>query len=588
MQDHEDGAARSPWPRRVLLAVLGVVVVLVLTVGWLALRVYQAGTALANAQSALPKAGLQLTASDVTALTSALPSVQHDLSRARSAAGDPVWRAAEHLPWAGTQLRAVRVVTESLDDVMASTGPVLDQAQALLAARDTLLSDGHVNLAPFAEVEPQLTRAAQVAAAADARVQAIDTRPLVHRLAGPVGSVQHLLPKVASVLDTGSQLAALLPPMLGADGPRTYLVAALNSAELRSAGGIVGAVVAVQVDHGVLKLVEHRSTEDLPRLAKPVLPLTASELAVDTDRLGRWIQDSVLTPDFPRSAQLIAAHWQRDVGGPVDGVIATDPVAVSYLLGAVGAVTLPTGTLDQASAVAALLRDPYVHGVLGKAADAYFANAATAIFGAVVSGRGDPSRLVDAVGKAVSDGRVRIWSAHPEEQARLIRYTVGGAFLSGAFPDVTGVFLDDGTAGKLDYYLHTKVTVEKLVCTGPTPTADVRLDLRYDPPADVASWPADVGGRVTGAAPGTLLTDVTVYGARGAQVPSLRLGDDAVVSGLGAEDGGRQVQVVSSTLAPGQSVTYRVQVPVRDGRVQVWATPTVTSPSFVTATCLGS
>lgn len=585
MQDDQPTAARSPWPRRLLLTGVGVAVVLVLAAGWLALRVYQAGTALAEAQRALPSGAASLSATDVSAVSTALPHVRSDLARARSAASDPVWRVAEHLPWAGAQLSAVRVVTVALDDVVSSAGPVLDRAQGVLAARDTLLSNGRVNLAPFTDVEPELTRAAQVSTAAAARVQAIDTRRLVHRLAGPVGTVQQLLPKLASALDTGSQLAALVPPMLGADGPRTYLVVALNSAELRSAGGIVGAVAAVQVDHGVVRLVDHRSTADFTELAQPVLPLTDAELAIDTDRLGRWVQDSVLTPDFPRSAQLIAAHWAKDVGGTVDGVIATDPIAVSYLLGAVGGVQTSSGTLDQQSAVPSLLRDPYVGGLAAKAADQYFAQAATAIFGAVVSGKGDPGRLVDAMAKAASDGRVRVWSAHPEEEQRLSVRTLGGAFLSGPYADATGVFLDDGTGGKLDYYLRTAVTVENLRCTGPTPTADVRLDLTYSPPADVASWPRETAGRATGFAPGSLVTDLTVYAAQGAALPSLRLGDDAVVSGLAAQQAGRQVQVVSSVLAPGQSATYRVQVPVRHGAVQVWATPTVASGGLVTATC---
>ncbi len=579
---------RSPWPRRVLLALLGLVAVLVLAGGWLALRVYQAGTALADAQRALPGATSQLSASEVAAVSTALPKVQHDLARARTAVTDPVWRTAEHLPWAGSQLKAVRVVTVSLDDVLVSAVPVLDRAEGVLNARDTLLSNGRVNLTPFVDVEPELTRAAQVSATATAQVQAIDTRHLVHRLAGPVGTVQKLLQKVTSLLDNGSQLAALLPPMLGADGPRTYLVVALNSAELRSAGGIVGAVAEIQVDHGVVRLVDHKSNADFTTPAQPVLPLTDAELAIDTSRLGRFLQDAVLTPDFPRSAALIAAHWTAAFGGQVDGVVATDPVAVSYLLGAVGGVQTSAGLLDQRSAVAALLRDPYVNQMGAAAADKYFGEAATAIFGAVVSGHGDPARLVDAMAKAASDGRVRVWSAHPEEEQRLATRTLGAAFLSGPYADVTGVFLNDGTAGKLDYYLTTKVTVEDLQCTGPTPTADVRLDLTYSPPADVASWPRETAGRATGFAPGTLVTDLSVYAAQGAPLQSLRLGADSVVSGLGAEQSGRQVQVVTSVLAPGQSATYRVQVPVRNGKVQVWATPTVSSSSFVTASCPGS
>lgn len=579
--------ARSPWPRRVLLTLLGVVVVLVLAGGWVTFRVYQAGTALSDAQSRMPHGVSGLDSAQLTAVRGSVPELQHELARARSASSDPVWRLAEHVPWAGQQLRAVRVVSAALDDVVVSVAPVLDDAENLLAVRSTLVGNGTVNLAPLAQAAPALAHAAQVSSAADARVQALDTGRLVGRLADPVRTVQGLLPKVASALGTGSDLAGLLPPMLGADGPRTYLVVALNSAELRSAGGIVGAVMAVQVDHGTLRLVDHRSTGDLGPVQQPVLPLTADELTVQSSRLGEWVQDSVLTPDFPRSAQLIAAHWARDVGGAVDGVVATDPVAVSYLVGAVGTVQTPTRSLDEASVVPALLRDAYTSWHGAEAADAYFEDAATAIFGAVAGGGTDPEKLVQAVGKAASEGRFRVWSAHPEEQGRLVARSIGAAFLSGPSTDATGLFLNDGTAGKLDYYLRTEVSIDALQCTGASPTARVRLTMTYQPPAGVTSWPPEVAGWSARAPVGSLVTTVSLFAPQGHDLSSLRLGDDAFVSGLVARQDGRQVQVVSSTLAPGQSAVYSVQVPVVDGRVQVWTTPTITSPGFVSASCTG-
>ena len=58
--------------------------------------------------------------------------------------------------------------------------------------------------------------------------------------------------QVAGALDAGAQVATLLPPMLGADGPRTYLLVSLNSAELRSAGGIVGAFAVLHAEDGAV------------------------------------------------------------------------------------------------------------------------------------------------------------------------------------------------------------------------------------------------------------------------------------------------------------------------------------------------
>jgi len=147
------------------------------------------------------------------------------------------------------------------------------------------------------------------------------------------------------------------------------------------------------------------------------------------------------------------------------------------------------------------------------------------------------------------------------------------------------VFLDDGTAGKLDYYLKTTVTVEGLDCTAAEPTATVRLDLAYDPPPDVASQPRYVTGYSVAPLPtGWLATNISVYSPVGADLAALGL-DDGYVSGVTAQSAGRSVQVVTSWLAPGGRATYRAVVPVRGGTLSVWSTPTLTSDGLMSVTC---
>ena len=113
---------------------------------------------------------------------------------------------------------------------------------------------------------------------------------------------------------------------------------------------------------------------------------------------------------------------------------------------------------------------------------------------------------------------------------------MGAAFLTGPFPDATGVFLNDGTAGKLGYYLSTAVTVEDLRCDGPEPTATVRLDLDYRPPADVATFPRYVTGwSFTSLPTGGLATNITVYAPVGAPLEALGRNEGAVSGGTGQQ-----------------------------------------------------
>jgi len=379
-----------------------------------------------------------------------------------------------------------------------------------------------------------------------------------------------------------------VPPMLGADGPRTYLVVALNSAELRSAGGIVGSLVLVHADDGLLSIGTQLSTNDLRALPEPVLPLTDAELTIAGPGLGRNVQNAVQTPDFPRSAQLLAARWKQSVGDDVDGVVATDPVAVAGLLKVLGPVTVPDGgagtKITADTMIPTVLRDSYLRFPDALDGDRFFTSVAATIFGRLTTTDADPLRLAKAAAEQGQDGRIRIWSAHPDEQARLAATSLGAAFLSGDAGDATGVFLNDATMGKVDYYLSSTVTVEDLRCTGDAPTATVRLDLSYDPPAEIMSAPPYVLGHSRDVTPGWAGSTVTVYAPVGAELGAVRL-DDGYVAGATAETDGRAVHVVRSVLAPGTHQTFRFDVPVRDGHVDVWTTPTVASPGFVSASC---
>ena len=54
-------------------------------------------------------------------------------------------------------------------------------------------------------------------------------------------------------------------------------------------------------------------------------------------------RNSNVSPHFPYTAQIWKSLWGQQSGINVDGVIAIDPVALSYILGAVGSLTMPDG-----------------------------------------------------------------------------------------------------------------------------------------------------------------------------------------------------------------------------------------------------
>lgn len=571
--------------------VLAVVVgLLVVAGGWLGLRVWQAGTALRDLQANTDGLRGQLEAGDTDGLADRLPELQHDAHRASAAAGDPVWRLASHLPFLGDNLRAVGAVSDVADALLGDAAPELIDAAAELQDPTRELPDGQVDLAPLAGAAPALARAAAALDTARVQLAGVDRSHLLGPVKDPVASVDDQLADAGGLLKSVGDVAEVLPAMLGADAPRTYLLLSLNSAELRSAGGIVGSVAVLQADDGAISLTDVASTADLPELGTSVLPLTDEELALHGDRLGRWIQDAVLTPDYPRAAELAAASWEAHTGKQVDGVIATDLVAVSGLLGASGQnITADGQTLTADDLIPALLRDAYLTYGDPKDGDRFYAAVAGQVFAALTQVRDDPAaavRVAQAVGDAVGERRVRVWSADADEEKRLAATAVGDAFLSssGARDDV-GVFLDDGTAGKLDYYLDTSVSVQMTGCGTSSPVAEIEVALTYTPPDDIAGYPAQVTGDGSSGLPtGSLATNLSFYGRTGDAAAEIRR-DGAVIGGLQATADGRSVTVLTSRLAPGESQKYTVEVPAPHGRLELWTTPTLTSPGLVTGTC---
>jgi hypothetical protein len=589
--------------RRVLLVLAVLLGALLLLGGWLGVRVSQAAAAARDLQAAVDGAGPEVDALDVAALQARLPAVQDAAARVVSAAGDPVWRAAQHLPLVGDDLAAVAAVGRAADgiardaapDLLSALGAVLaGPAASRDAARDT--PDGWVDLAPLADAAPAAARAAAIAETLRTELDAIDPATLTGRVAGPVAAARDALDGAAEQLETVRALGAVLPDLLGADGPRTYLLLSLNPAELRAQGGIVGAVAVLQARDGALGLVGQRSTAELPELAQPALPLTDDELDLFGDRMGRWVQDSVLTPDFPRAAQAASAFWTASTGQPVDGVLAVDPVVVADLLSATGRTVSADGVeIGGDSLLEVLLREVYLDYGDPKAGDAFYAQVATAAFGVLRDASGDPQAAraaASVAGRAVDDRRVALWSARADEQAQIGATGLGGAFLTGdaatptgSLGQAVGVFLDDATAGKLDYDLDATVSVTMAGCTTGAPTARVELRLDYHPPADVASYPAQVvGDGGSGLPAGSLATNVSFYAPRDVRLGEVRRGD-AVVGGQSARTARREVAVVTSRLAPGEGETYTVEVPAPGGRLTVWTTPTLTGPGVVVGEC---
>ncbi|HKT05867.1 MAG TPA: DUF4012 domain-containing protein, partial [Rugosimonospora sp.] len=439
------------------------------------------------------------------------------------------------------------------------------------------------NLAPLAQAAPQLAAANRAVQLARGRIDALPVDGLDPRLRPKLVELRTRLGEVAAITGTLARAAALLPPMLGTDGPRTYLVLFQNLAEARATGGLPGAYLVVSADHGVIRIIDQGTAlTGLGGFPAPVLPLDPAVRSLYTDRVGNYAGDVNFTPYFPTAAQLIREMYRRRSGRTVDGVLATDPVALSYLLRATGPIAVPgSAPLTSDTAVRTLLSQSYARWPTGPEQDRYFAAAARTVFAALLHLNADPRAIVDQLGRAGGERRLLLWSAHADEQRQ-----ISGTVLEGALPSddggrpTVGVFLNDGTGGKLGYYLTPAASLAFGACR-PDGRRELRLRITLGSRAPRSGLPETVLGLAL-AGPYVLRTNVLVFAPTGGTVVSARLDGVPTAVGTGVEHG-RNVLVLPVDLPPGGTHTIDASLLSADTRTgpavvapQLWTTPTVT------------
>lgn len=516
--------------------------------------------------------------------------LQAHTSAARRATADPLWTLASAAPVIGANFSAVTEVARSADDVATlGIAPLVKVFDSLDWDR-LAPSRAETDLKPLQDAAPSVSAAAHAVRVSAARLGEIDTKQLLPEVARPLDAAREQLASVTGTLDAASSFSELAPRMMGAEEPRNYLLMIQNNAETRASGGIPGALAILTLDDGNLSLADQSTAGNLGVMS-PALPVDQEQQQIYSTRLGKFMQDVNLTPDFPTAASTAQAMWERKTGQRVDGVISIDPVALSYLLKSTGPVeitspellaitggSLPTKLTEQ-NVVKTLLSDVYAEIVRPQVQDVYFAAVAKEVFTTLSSGNVDAKGLVEGISRGTAEGRVLLWSASKDEQNVINRYQLGGS-ISGpsVSPAQFGVYFNDGTGAKMDYYVKRTVQLVKECGREGYEQTTVRITSTNTAPADAAtSLPEYVtGGGIFGVPPGSVQTNIISYG------PSQANMETAVIDGKKSEfasyrHGDRPVGTLTIRLAPGQTSTVELTFGkiVQHTEPELVVTPTV-------------
>ncbi|GAC1587822.1 MAG: hypothetical protein NVS3B21_03050 [Acidimicrobiales bacterium] len=243
-------------------------------------------------------------------------------------------------------------------------------------------------------------------------------------------------------------------------GKHRILLLATNNAEMRAGMGTALQGGVLTADDGRLTLDDMRSLGDLkpPPGAVPVPP----------DLARRWgafdptqdFRELFVSPRFDLTAPVAGQMWQAVGGGPVEAVVAIDPIFLQAIMAATGPVDAAGHTYDAAHLPGVLLHDQYQGGDAfepsAEAARRQVLNGvARAVFDRIGGATSSPGALADALRISAQARHVMVWSEDPTIERGWLAAGVGGAL----GPSSVLVSVLNRGVNKLDFFLHTAADV---------------------------------------------------------------------------------------------------------------------------------
>jgi len=457
----------------VIVVLLAALLALAASAAWIGFRALQAKSELESAQALIPRLKSEAIALDVTGAESTLKKVTAHTGRATELTSDPLWHAAESMPMLGVNLSAVRQLSVVTDSVMSDVAEPLLSVAGTVDPASLAPKDGAIDVKPFADAVPVVARANAGLKSAKQQMKAIDTRGTIGQVAGAKTKISALLSSITPVVGTLNSMVPLLPTSLGEDSPRTYAVMFQNPAESRALGGTALSFATITIDKGRIAFgAAVPAAFNFEMFSRPVLALPDGTEELYEGGLGTYIANVTSRPSFTTAAELTQEMWKRQFGSGVDGIISIDPVALSYVLRATSPIPLPSGdVLDSTTLVPLLLNTVYQRFNTGRnvadnlAQDVIYAQAVTATFSALTGGAMDPVKLVAALSQGWNEHRLLYWSAHPDEEARLVELGLNGEPpVSDSRTERVGVYFQDNVGSKMNFYLAQSVQLAQGTC----------------------------------------------------------------------------------------------------------------------------
>lgn len=504
----------------------------------------------------------------------------------------PLWMAASIIPVYGQDISGMLDLMTALDDAFDEGLVPLTKTLEANPPDSLISADRRINVAAVTQLldavqdaAPSMQKCADVA----------ESLPEMHieQLKSVVDPAKEKLTTINATFQKAAALAPVAGPVLGANGNRTYLIAAQNSAELRSSGGFPGSMGTLEIRDGEIILNDFSKVYDVLTDTNPSsVSITDEEYALFGAAGMDCPRDAGIDPDFTRVASIWAASYEERNVAHLDGVISITPSVVQDILAIVGPVTLPDGTeLTGSNATKVLQSDIYwkylaegadPDGTGGAVTDALFAQAAHETFNKLFSNLNADTliKFASCMAKDMEDRTVMFWLTDEGEQAILASLDCSGALNDDPMRPELGVFFSLWVGSKMGWYvdIDNQVLESKKNADG---SYTYKMQTTFTDTVsseEIASGGEYIIGDIYDYEYGILYPCLYIYAPAGGSISNLE-SNSSVAFEEARHDGLQAFKAWRTVLRPDQPIvcTYTVTTaPSAEQEMKIVCTPTLT------------
>ena len=454
---------------------VGAGVVVGLFVVWLQVSIFTSlaslGVGARSYQTSLQGVANQVSAGEFEAAKSDLKDAQAASTNIIDSAHGFNMTVLGLIPGINTAVNNWERLTGAVENITGSTGDMLTLFGDLSgkSGNGKIFNDGAIDIAALKALPP---RVKSIDLGISATYNNLESVQANGPLSGPLASVQtKALDTIAPIQDAMKALVDLapqLPDALGANGPRRYLIAIGNQAEMRASGGAPLTLILVEFDQGriTIPIKGQTSTELFPPLNAPVKWWGPAKNPF-FDANPRF-QPMVVTdthPNFLYSAREMAGAWQGGGYPVVDGVVTIDLTAIGSVLNAMGPIQSPEyGEVTGDKLGQILLIDAYAKYGQADALKRQAANQALIdqLLTKLLSGD-ELVSAAKAIAKTAPGRHFQVWMTKPEFQNIIVKSGAGGDVIAPTTGDWSAIYTQNGNQSKVDVFQERKVVVNAAI-----------------------------------------------------------------------------------------------------------------------------